>query len=89
MKCYYLKRKYHLLGHQKSKYKSSKMCTGSVYEKQCNVSEKKTNKLCFKMSILSNLIYRLNVNFIKILARQFLHINKLILKFICRGKYIK
>lgn len=44
MKCYYLKRKYHLLGHQKSKYKSSKMCTGSVYEKQCNVSEKKNKQ---------------------------------------------
>lgn len=39
-----------------------------------------------KIAWLSNLIYRLNVTLIKILASYFVDIDNLLLKFIWRGK---
>lgn len=44
------------------------------------------NKYCTKLKFLSKLIYRLNATLIKIPATYLVDINKLIIKFIYKGK---
>ena len=81
--------------------KSNPICTRSTWGKLQNSGEKSKkeqnkwrNSLCswigkfniFKLSVLPKLIYRFNAITIKIPASYFVDIDKLILKFVWRGK---